>query len=326
MLALESDYVVRAVVRKPEQTRLKTHTKIAPYANRLQFVILSDLAKDGAFDSLLSDVSVILHVASPLMVETTDYQRDIIDPAIQMSTSILHSALKAPSVKRVIITSSMVALVPFSWLAQPDDKIYTAKDINLNPSESVSSSLEAYWNSKTFARNAVHDFIKTHSPHFDTIQLLPGAVMGPDDRASSTADLINNTPEWAFRMSPVLGTKHVNSLVDTPVDVRDVAQVHVDAIKTSIPGNQDYVVCAKIPSEDLKWNDTIEIAKKYYPEQAGSKELPLDGTLPTMKWSVDSSDTERVFGRKFRKFEEIMKDTIGQYLQFVDAERSLAAK
>jgi nucleoside-diphosphate-sugar epimerase len=236
-----------------------------------------------------------------------------------MSTSILFSALKVPTIKRVVITSSMVTLIPMEWLTQPDDRIYTAKDFNPNPSRVVSQPMEGYWTSKALARAAVSDFVKSHTPHFETIQLFPGVVIGADDRALSTADLRNNTPDWSLRMSPVLGEVQEDPLVGVPVDVVDVARAHVDAIRSSIPGNVDYTLSARV-SEDFAWDSMIDVAKRHFSDRAGTRELPLGGSLPTMKWRVDSQQTERVFGWHFTTFEDTMKAMIGQYLDLARTE------
>jgi nucleoside-diphosphate-sugar epimerase len=91
----------------------------------------------------------------------------------------------------------------------------------------------------------------------------------------------------------------------------------VDAIKPVVPGNTDYILCSG-PTTDIVWDDMIEVAKKYFPKRAGSKEMPLGGKLPTMKWHVDTTKTEKAFGWKFKTFEEVMKATIGQYVELLD--------
>ncbi|KAF2015550.1 putative 3-beta hydroxysteroid dehydrogenase/isomerase [Aaosphaeria arxii CBS 175.79] len=325
LTALEAGYNVRAVIRKPEQAeKLKSHVKIAPHAERLEFAVIKDLTAPGVFDAVLSDVAYVLHIASPLPIETDDFERDIINPAIDMSTSLLYSATKVPTIKRIIITSSMVSMIPFEKLTTPDERLYTARDINANPSRSVAHGLEAYWNSKAFSRIAISEFLEKYKPHFDVLQLMPGAVVGVDDRAQSIEDLVKSYPDWSLRMSPVLGTKQTFPLSDVPVDVADVARAHVDAINPSVPGNTDYILCTGSP-DGLKWDDSIEVAKRHYPDRVGSKELPLGGTLPTSRWAADYQETERAFGWKFTTFEDSMKDMIGQYLELIDAEAKAPA-
>lgn len=240
-----------------------------------------------------------------------------------MSTSVLYSALKVPTIRRIIITSSMVTLIPYEWTFNPDDRIYRARDLNPKLSRSANDPMDAYWSSKGLARAAVKDFVETHKPHFETIQILPGVIIGADDRAASTADLRNNTPQWALRLSPLLGEKQSEPMVSIPVDVVDVARAHVDAMKPSIAGNTDYVLCVE-SSESIVWDDMIEMAKEHFPERAGSKEMPLGGTLPTTKFGVDSKETERAFGWEFNTFENTMKSMIGQYLDLLDEERKRA--
>jgi nucleoside-diphosphate-sugar epimerase len=236
-----------------------------------------------------------------------------------MNVSLLTSAMKQPTIRRIIITSSMVTLIPFSWLANPDERIYTAKDFNSNPSRAVSHAMEGYWTSKALARSAVTDFVATHNPRFETVQLLPGVVIGPDVRATSTADLRNNTPLWSLKMSPILGIKLVDPMVFVPVHVADVARAHVDAIKSSIPGNADYTLNIQSP-EGVEWDSMIEIAKRYFPDRVGTKEMPLGGILPSMKWRVESRDTEKAFGWTFKTFEESTRDMVAQYLLLSDTD------
>lgn len=61
--------------------------------------------------------------------------------------------------------------------------------------------------------------------------------------------------------------------------------------------------------------DPAAIARRYFPEQVDSKTLPLEGSLETIKWRLDATETENVFGWKMTSFEETMKEVITQYLQ-----------
>lgn len=315
--ALEAGYNVRAVIRKEEQAvKIKAHVRIAPHADRLEYAVVTVLTEDGAFDNVLGDVVAVLHIASPLAVETDEYERDIISPAIKIGTSLLHSALKVSTIRRIIITSSLVTLMPWEWLFNSDDRLWTANDLNVDPNRSVSSSMEAYWTSKALARAAVKEFVEHAKPHFETIQLLPGVIIGRDERAASVADLRRDTPQWLMRMAPILGEKQSDPMGSVPVDVEDVAKAHVDAITDTVPGNSDYTLCTG-PTADIVWDDMIETAKRYFPEKAGSRNMPLDGTLPTMKWLVDTTKTEKAYGWKFKTFEETMKGMIGQYVELL---------
>lgn len=53
----------------------------------------------------------IIHVASPFHFKITDYNNDLYEPAIQGTVGILKEAIKHKSVKRVVITSSIAAIL-----------------------------------------------------------------------------------------------------------------------------------------------------------------------------------------------------------------------
>ena len=79
------------------------------------------------------------------MLKTDNYERDILQPALSITNSVLTAATKVPTIKRVVITSSAVTLVPFSWLSNPDsESFYTSSMINTDTSGPYQSPMEAY--------------------------------------------------------------------------------------------------------------------------------------------------------------------------------------
>jgi len=74
--------------------------------DKLDFVIVEDIAKAGAFnEAVVSDppFEVVIHTASPFHFNIINTKRDLLDPAIIGTTGLL-KAIKssAPSVKRVV--------------------------------------------------------------------------------------------------------------------------------------------------------------------------------------------------------------------------------
>jgi len=84
-------------------------------ADKLDFAIVEDIAQQGAFDkAIVSDppFEAVIHTASPFHFNVTDVQTQMLDPAIMGTKGILQSIQKsAPSVKRVVITSSFASIV-----------------------------------------------------------------------------------------------------------------------------------------------------------------------------------------------------------------------
>lgn len=110
---LERGHSVVTTVRSAQkgQTILDNHPKFPK--DKLDFVIVEDIAQPGAFDkAVLSKppFEFVIHTASPFHFNVTDTQKDLLDPAIIGTTGILKSIKQhAPTVKRVVCR--------FLWLA-----------------------------------------------------------------------------------------------------------------------------------------------------------------------------------------------------------------
>jgi nucleoside-diphosphate-sugar epimerase len=65
----------------------------------------------GAFNEALKGIDGVMHVASPMPPADPKTDPEIIlGPAVKMTLGILQDAAEVPSVKRVVITSSVVTL------------------------------------------------------------------------------------------------------------------------------------------------------------------------------------------------------------------------
>jgi len=189
----------------------------------------------------------------------------------------------------------------------------TERDINSHPTKPFHSSMEAYWASKALSRLAAHKFRTEKNPHFEIINLLPSVVIGPDELAMKSSELLIGTR--ALAMAPLLGVKSEIPLVGQQVHVDDVARAHVDALDTRVPGNADYILSSD-GADGIEWDD----ANGMFKGEGGKGKLKLDGSLPTTKWRIDSSTTERAFGWKCQSFKETMSDLVGQYLGLLESE------
>src|SRR6201999_1754652 len=101
----------------------------------------------------------VVHTASPFHFKVTDVQKQLLDPAVIGTTGVLKSVKKyAPSVKRVVITSSFASIVnPFKG-AWPEHT-YSEKDWGtVTHEEAIKNPRNGYRASKTFAERAAWDF------------------------------------------------------------------------------------------------------------------------------------------------------------------------
>jgi nucleoside-diphosphate-sugar epimerase len=258
-------------------------------------------------------------------LQTDNYDGDIIDPALNVTRSILDAASRTPSIKRVVITSSAVTLIPFAFMfgapnSPPDLTLFTPEHVNLNLSKPYGSSMEAYFASKTLSRIATHDFMAYHKPHFEYVNLLPTLVFGPDELATNVTELMTSSRGLALGL--LTGDNFLSSeMVGASVHVDDVARAHIDALKPSVPGNKDYILSSDAP-EGLVWEDRKAMARREFPEAVEMGVLVLEGEMGTKKWRLDVSETEKAFGWKFIGFEETYKELVEQYLRYVETEKS----
>ena len=64
----------------------------------------------GSFDEMAKGCDAIVHIASPFILNVKDAKRDLLDPAVIGTSNVLEAANKSGSVKKVVLTSSVVAI------------------------------------------------------------------------------------------------------------------------------------------------------------------------------------------------------------------------
>ncbi|PQE10010.1 hypothetical protein CJF31_00003904 [Rutstroemia sp. NJR-2017a BVV2] len=157
---LKQKHSVRAVVRSDAKAQ-QVLSDFAMYKSQLDFGIVPDITSPGAFDQVVQSdppFDIVIHTASPFLYKVITDNREFLDPAIKGTLEILKSIQKhAPSVKRVVLTSSCAAVVNFAgdYVSNPQ-KIYTEDDWNPTTQESAltGNHNNAYQASKKFAELA----------------------------------------------------------------------------------------------------------------------------------------------------------------------------
>ena len=109
---LEDGIDVHATVRDPSNDTKVGHLKqIAKDAPGSLTLFEADLLHDGAFDEAMAGCELVFHTASPFVLAgIKDPQKDLVDPAVQGTRTVLESANRVSSVKRVVLTSSVVSI------------------------------------------------------------------------------------------------------------------------------------------------------------------------------------------------------------------------
>ena len=148
---------VRAVVRS--QSKIENVRSDFGTFQNLDFAVVPDITSPEAFNDALSHTDVpfdtVIHSASPFLYKAVSNNREFLDPAIKGTTEILKSIKAvAPSVKRVIVTSSFAAVGDLVNPTNMSCKTLTEEDWNpVSFDEAVSSTSlgVGYQASKKFA-------------------------------------------------------------------------------------------------------------------------------------------------------------------------------
>ncbi|KAL8593570.1 hypothetical protein ACOMHN_024273 [Nucella lapillus] len=250
----DAGYKVRGTVRSlSDEAKVKHLNDLCPEAAFKLELVEADLTKPESWEAAVKGVTYVIHVASPFPTNQPKDENEVIQPAVEGTQSVLKACVAAKTIKRVVLTSSCVAV---NWSNTASDKVHTEEDWSDTESLdayaksktlaekaawdfikelpgwgerhywSDTESLDAYAKSKTLAEKAAWDFIK-ELPDEDKIELAvinPAYVMGPVLHGSqcTSMEVIKRLMERSMPACPKL-----NFAI---VDVRDVAMAHVKAM------------------------------------------------------------------------------------------------
>ncbi|GKT66922.1 NAD dependent epimerase/dehydratase [Colletotrichum tofieldiae] len=305
---LEAGYHVRLSVRRESQ--INSLKKVfSEYTARLTFVVIPDLAEPGAFNEVLRGVEYVFHIASPMPGKGSDFKQDYLGPAKNGTIALLDAAKTTPTIKSVIIVSSLLALLPldailtgnFSGKEGSNPSILIDPDMEF-PSDPWASAGLKYHASKVLAHRAVLEWVPKNEPNYSVITLHPSFVFGRN-LTQTSADGIDGTNamlwESFFSEKP--------SVPMAPVDVRDVALAHLRALNLDVNRQsnvQEFLLSAP-EAGGWKWERVVEFVNEKYPDLKIQLKGPF-GEIP----KLEAKRATELLGIKWRN----MEDTISSFL------------
>ncbi|KAF2843705.1 NAD(P)-binding protein [Patellaria atrata CBS 101060] len=295
--------IVTTVRSQEKADRIKEAHPNTP-KEQLDFVIVEDIAVEGAFNkAVVSDppFEAIIHTASPFHYNVTDIQKDLIDPAVIGTTGILKSTkANAPTVKRIVITSSFAAIVnpkkglwPGHTYSEVDWNPVTLEDAKANPQD-------GYRASKTWAEKAAWEFVEKEKPNFSITTINPPFVFGPIVHYLNSLSALNTSN---LRIRDLIDGKFKEKCPPTGTfiwtDVRDLATGHVNALDTPEAVGRRIFFTAGILTLPKSVNSRTMTPN----DEAGG--YPSGGL-----YSFDNNRAKEILGIKFRTLEESIADTV----------------
>lgn len=136
---LKHNWKVHLVARSQAKADEWMSTHSAATTKNTKFFIVENIVSPGAFDHAIKGVNAVAHVASPFRYDITDVERDMLQPAIQGTLSLLKSAAMEVSVKKVVLTSSFAAMLDMHKFWRPTH-VYSESDWNPATYEEAKSS------------------------------------------------------------------------------------------------------------------------------------------------------------------------------------------
>jgi dihydroflavonol-4-reductase len=310
---LSAGYRVRGTVRDPASPR-HDHLKALPGAVDRLGLVAADLLTPHAFDEAVNGCEYVLHTASPYHIDVADPQRDLVDPAVDGTLSVLRSCLASGSVQRVVLTSSVAAITD-----RADGHVNTEADWNTRSS----LTRNPYYYSKTLAERAAWSFVERNGIAFDLVVMNPfyviGPSLGPDQNTSHR-----------FFIGFTNGTVPVILAIEWPfVDVRDVATAHVLAMERPNAEGRYLVAAAnrtmrqvlalldangwgdryRLPTLPFDGRDGIQLSKLVAALQSsGTRDYLMNRLGGSMRF--DNSKVRKELGLEFRDVDQTILETM----------------
>lgn len=303
---LKQGYTVKGSLRslkKADQIRGIISKYIDP-KDQLEFVALN-LLEDKGWDAAVADCDYVMHVASPFVSKIPKDENELIKPAVEGTQRALRAAEKA-GIKRVVLTSSMVAML---------GDVMGDSHINQNSWTNVNAKhATAYLKSKTLAEQSAWNFVKDKSMELVTIH--PGPVYGPT--------LSSNLAGESMTLFRRIITGDLGQMINASInmsDVRDVAKIHVQALENKSAANQRFIVAT---AKAHTFKDITALLKANGYEKVSTKVAPnfmvkllanfnseMKGMLPYLgkTYQGDIEKTQSVFNWQPVPFKQMVLDT-----------------
>ena len=263
---LEEGHTVHGTLRSLARAEKYAHLRKAEKNTNGKLVLFeADLLDEGSFEDAMTDCEVVIHTASPFTISgIKDPINSLIKPAQEGTKNVLEQVNLIPTVKRVVITSSVVAIYgDASELKESGTDTFDESFWNTTSS----TEHQPYPYSKTLAEREAWKIFESQK-RWSMAVLNPGFIMGPSltqYTKSTSFEVMSQMGNGQFKMG-------VPKLYFGVVDVRDVARAHViAALDNNVSGRNilvkeslDFLAMSKILQN--KFGKDYPFPKSYLPK------------------------------------------------------------
>lgn len=218
---------------------------------RLSF-FAADLTSDAGWAEAMAGCSHVAHVASPLPMGAVKDADEVIGPARDGALRALRAA-KSAGIRRFVMTSSVAAV---AYGNRPGKGVHTFTESDWTPPNFPGAT--PYVRSKTISERAARDWVAKEGGGIEYCSVNPSVVFGPvwSNDYSPSVMVLRRLLDGSLRACPDVGFG--------VVDVRDVADLHVRALKAPNMAGERFICSGPF----LKLMDVANILRAKLGEEA----------------------------------------------------------
>eukprot|EP00930_Biecheleria_cincta_P035145 TRINITY_DN24204_c0_g2_i1.p1 TRINITY_DN24204_c0_g2~~TRINITY_DN24204_c0_g2_i1.p1 ORF type:complete len:508 (+),score=148.73 TRINITY_DN24204_c0_g2_i1:46-1569(+) len=297
---LRRGYKVRGTVRSVDPANDKV-IMLKRKFRELELFEADLLAGAESFAKAVEGCKFVMHCASPFKLDAADFDKELIQPAVQGTDAVLRAAAKA-GVQRVIVTSSVAAVgPPFDWYLDPSkadsEKVFDEAD--WTPDEPL-DPVRGYRVSKVRAERKAWELSK--ELNLEVACINPSFVIGPmlSNRSDGESiNMIKNMLDGTFKAKAE--KRELKGFPRGVVDVRDVALAHVAAMEKKEAVGKRFLVTSEQAYTVLKMAGMFGARFEAYP-------LPTESQEKTFEPKYSTKSAKEVLGFKPRPVEVSLRN------------------
>lgn len=319
---LAEGLTVHATVRDPLKTERLQYLKDVADASKgtLKF-FQADLLEKGSFEEAMKGCSIVFHTASPFLTKFKDAQTELIEPAVNGTENVLNTASATPSVKRIVLTSSALAVyTDASDAEQAAGKVLTEDCWN----RTSTMTYNPYALSKTLAEQKAWEIAGSQT-QWTMVAINPTWILGPGLKVAKS----NPSYDTIIKLGDGTMSSGTIALATGVVDVRDVAQAQVAAAYTPTASgrylingtNTDFAQLSgalkkkypdyPVPTNKIPWW-VLWLMGPFLPEPMPRQQV---WNNVDVKLNVDNGKSTRDLGMKYRPMQETLEEMFQQLIE-----------
>jgi nucleoside-diphosphate-sugar epimerase len=254
-MLLEEGINVNATVRDPLDVQKVEHLTALTKASAGKLKLFkADLLDLGSFDEPMQGCELVMHTASPFFITgVKNPEEGLLRPAKEGTRNVLETVKRTPTVKRVVLTSSVAAIFGDNVdIKLTPGGIFTEKEWNVTSR----ADHQPYSYSKTIAEQEAWVIAKEQD-RWDLLAINPGWILGPSlskRKDSMSISTMIQFGDGTYRTG-------VPEMWNGMVDVRDVASAHIKAGFTPEASGRHIIV-----SGEARLFDLANILRKHFGE------------------------------------------------------------